>query len=332
MMIRRFSVPNATRKLRRYRRLNAILYIDMRTLNYFSDSPHKVRRATYAGSWYMATPSVLRNYIATSLAEANVGSTPGALVRAVIAPHAGYEYSLPVAAKAYAHLIGQKYTRIILMGPAHRAAISGCGVSRCATYKTPLGDFPVDTEAVEKLLRSPGFRRLTLRQDEEEHSLEMQLPLLRYVMGESKVKLVPIVVGEVSKRQEEGYGKALEEYMRDTETLFVVSSDFCHWGIDFDYMYYRKEDGQIHECIEKLDKRAMSMIEQNNIPGFYAYLEETENTICGRHPITILMHTIATAGEKLRTRFVEYKQSTSVKHPSESSVSYAAAVVSRVDA
>jgi len=82
--------------------------------------------------------------------------------------------------------------------------------------------------------------------DEEEHSIEMHLPYLKKVFGD-KVKIVPILVGNLTKDKEQQYGKVLAKYMDNgEENLFVISSDFCHWGMSFDYMY----------LVEKIDKES----------------------------------------------------------------------------
>jgi AmmeMemoRadiSam system protein B len=98
--------------------------------------------------------------------------------------------------------------------------------------------------------------------DEAEHSLEMHIPYIKRMFGSSPFKLVPIMVGNLSDKKEQEYGKKLSKYVQDEKTLFVISSDFCHWGDNFEYYYFdKKKGGNIYECIETLDKRGMSLIE-----------------------------------------------------------------------
>ena len=157
-------------------------------------------------------------------------------------------------------------------------------------------------KAIEKLDKEGKFNKLNKRTEEDEHSLEMHLPFIKKALGDQDFKLVPIMVGEIDG-QEEYFGKLLAPYFDDESTLFVISSDFCHWGSrfkvlsinilqnnSFQYTYYNKDDGEIHESIEKLDKRGMALIEKHDAKGFEDYLSETDNTICGRNPIMVLLN------------------------------------------
>eukprot|EP01022_Parablepharisma_sp_SALTPOND_P028313 TRINITY_DN70785_c1_g1_i1.p1 TRINITY_DN70785_c1_g1~~TRINITY_DN70785_c1_g1_i1.p1 ORF type:complete len:366 (+),score=26.85 TRINITY_DN70785_c1_g1_i1:104-1099(+) len=320
-MIRRLS---HTRKLRKYKRINTLLYIDKRTLNYYTERQVHIRRALHADSWYPRNPISLKNLFEAFITPPT--PPPNGKVKAIISPHAGYTYCADIACQAYSYILGQSYKRVIVMGPAHRASISGCGLTKCVGLDTPLGELKVDSEEIAKLSRLKGFQSLTYRQDEEEHSIEMQLPLLKYMLN-NKAKIVPIVVGDLREDQEKHFGEIMAGYFEDDDTLFVVSSDFCHWGLDFDYMYYKKEDGPIYSCIERLDRDGMKAIESGKVNKFYKYMKETENTICGRHPIAILLHALEKSKVNAKVKFVGYKQSTKVEHPSESSVSYAAGYV-----
>ena len=81
---------------------------------------------------------------------------------------------------------------------------------------------------------------MTIETDEKEHSLEMQLPFLYQVFkANPRIKIVPIMVGALSQYQHEYYARKLESFIKDPETLIIVSSDFCHWGQDFNYFYLR---------------------------------------------------------------------------------------------
>lgn len=288
------------------------------------------RKATHAGSWYSDDSTDLKNEIEESLKAAEKKAATTGFVKLLIGPHAGYSFSLKTAAWAYRNVDPTKYHRVVLLGPSHHMALDYCALSKCAVYETPLGNIDLDVEAAAKLSKIEGFKFMSLKQDESEHSLEMHIPLIRYVFGKTPIKLLPIMVGSLDPAAEEKAGKALAEYMKDDETLLIASSDFCHWGMNYDYMYYKKEDGQIFECIEKLDRRAMALIEATDIDGLHKYFDETENTICGRHPITVMLNAIKAAGCKFETKFVHYSQSNQVKHTHEFSVSYASAYAAKL--
>jgi len=217
---------------------------------------------------------------------------------------------------------------VFLLGPCHHAYMRDCGLTSLKTYATPIGNIEIDTETIERLKKEGKFQITDKETEEEEHSLEMHLPYIQKMLEGRQFKLIPIMVGSIDAKLEAYYGKLLAPYFDDDNTLFVISSDFCHWGKRFSFMYNNKEDGEIYQSIEKLDHRGMSLIEENSASGFTKYLEETQNTICGRHPIGVLIQIINNSkySASLKTKFVKYAQSEKVKDKSQSSVSYAASV------
>jgi hypothetical protein len=184
----------------------------------------KIRPASHAGSWYTADPAALNHQLDTWLqaAEPQLGN-----IRAVITPHAGYDYSGPTAAWAFKQIHPETVRKVVLLGPAHHEYVQGCALPYAEVYRTPLGDIPVDREIVANLTETGAFRRLSAKAEKEEHSLEMQLPYLRKVMGTADFTLVPIVVGEISVQQQARYAELLLPLFQDEETVFVISSDFC---------------------------------------------------------------------------------------------------------
>jgi len=132
------------------------------------------------------------------------------------------------------------------------------------------------------------FSAVNLSVQEDEHSLEMHLPYAKLI-GSDNCTIVPIMVGEINDKTAQAYAEVLQPYFNQPNTVFLVSSDFCHWGKRFDYTYYKKEDGQIFQSIAKLDQRAMDIIQSQDGQGFDKYLQETDNTICGRNPIKLLL-------------------------------------------
>jgi AmmeMemoRadiSam system protein B len=98
------------------------------------------------------------------------------------------------------------------------------------------------------------FEEMTLHTDEDEHSIEMHLPFVAKVMEGQKFTIVPILVGSLNSEKEGLYGKVLSKYLADEQNLFVISSDFCHWGARFSYQYYDKGSGDIYQSIKKLDE------------------------------------------------------------------------------
>lgn len=95
-----------------------------------------------------------------------------------------------------------------------------------------------------------------MKTDEDEHSIEMHLPYIAKVMEDFKDQftIIPVLVGSLAPEVEQMYGELFAPYLADPQNLFVISSDFCHWGNRFRYDYYDKSAGPIWKSIENLDK------------------------------------------------------------------------------
>ena len=173
------------------------------------------------------------------------------------------------------------------------------------------------------------------------------------------ISIVPILVGAIDEKKEETFGRILAPYLASEDTFFVISSDFCHWGTRFSYTFYLSQSPSglttpirlsrsttpphdlstfpIHESISALDHEAMELItlppstaHQAHI--FFAdYLARTKNTICGRHPIGVLLGALAVLQEEHtkspHLKWVKYEQSSQCFTIKDSSVSYASAYV-----
>ncbi|KAJ6354695.1 hypothetical protein OIU77_005323 [Salix suchowensis] len=172
---------------------------------------------------------------------------------------------------------------------------------------------------------------MDLQVDEAEHSMEMHLPYLAKIFEGHPVKVVPILVGSLHTNNEAMYGRLLAKYVDDPTNFFSVSSDFCHWGSRFQYTHYDKKCGPIHKSIEALDRMGMDIIETGNADAFKQYLSEYDNTICGRHPISVFLHMSRNCSTKIKIKFLRYEQSSQCKTMRDSSVSYASAAA-KVDA
>nr|ADE76896.1 unknown [Picea sitchensis] len=283
-----------------------------------------VRRAAHAGSWYTSNASELGEELERWLRAC--GQSKSSDVRGVIAPHAGYRYSGRCAAFAFAHIDPQQTSRVFLLGPSHHYYTPKCALSSATVYKTPLGDLPIDLEVYEELKATGKFEIMDIQVDEEEHSMEMHLPYLAKVFQGWPVKIVPILVGSLSTESEAMYGRFLSKYVNDPANFFSISSDFCHWGSRFNYVYYDKKEGAIYKSIKALDKKGMDIVASGDPNAFKDYLLQYRNTICGRHPISVFLHMLQNCSTKIKVAFVQYEQSSKSKTMRDSSVSYASAV------
>ncbi|CDI80875.1 hypothetical protein, conserved [Eimeria acervulina] len=220
-------------------------------------------------------------------------------IKALICPHAGLRFSGSTAACAWKQVDPSAFQRVFLLGPSHYKYFKGVALpsESCGVYLTPLGDLPLDTDtwgvraALQALRLTGAFCEASISEDEEEHSIELMLPFVRHTFSEG-VKIVPMIVGDLKSLEDcQKYADLLINYFLQDENLFIVSSDFCHWGPRYSYFYL--EDPQpgvpIHAAIEKMDRKAVKFITEHQGQGFYDYLESTGLSVCGRHPISLFL-------------------------------------------
>ncbi|EPS30274.1 hypothetical protein PDE_05225 [Penicillium oxalicum 114-2] len=364
-----------------------------------------IRRASHAGSWYSDSARTLSRQLDDWLGQVpdtldKVGFVPVPGGRVVIAPHAGYAYSGPCAAFAYKALDLSKAKRIFILGPSHHYSLSTLALPQVTSYETPLSDdpLPLDMDMISELLTKVAikpngsklhFTTMSRSVDEDEHSIEMQLPyihrLLQLQLPDTPTAqyppLIPIMVGSTSATTEQAFGALLAPYLADEENAFVISSDFCHWGLRFRYTYYvpqapspgpilplssselpqpePESDGTaalervesvcagyhlqrrdriagtepaIHESISAFDIATMAAITTGSAQVFLDAIEQTGNTVCGRHPIGVIMAAFEAVGKSSSGtknglfHFLRYERSSDAVEVADSSVSYVAAV------
>jgi MEMO1 family protein len=207
-----------------------------------TDGP-TVRPPACAGRFYPADRTELSRLVKHLLASAK--SPDGPAPKAIIAPHAGYDYSGPVAASAYARLQSARDTikRVVLIGPAHYAEFAGLATSSADAFSTPLGSVSVDKNAIAQLRFLPQVIVFDPAH-EPEHCLEVHLPFLQTVLD--KFALVPLLVGDAA---DEEVAEGLATLWDGPETCIVVSSDLSHYH---DYQTARATDRATSEIIEGL--------------------------------------------------------------------------------
>ncbi|SCU79171.1 LAMI_0A07602g1_1 [Lachancea mirantina] len=317
-----------------------------------------VRPATHAGSWYSSD----RNKLGSQL-EQFIGSTqvvPHA--RVIVSPHAGYAYCGPTMGKAYGALDVSHVKTVFILGPSHHMYFRDKAlVSRFQQLQTPLGNLHVDVKKTSELVKLKEFEYMDADVDCDEHSLEMQFSMLHKVLSLrridiSQVQVVPIMISHNSTQVDQQLGQTLGQYLLQRDCVFIVSSDFCHWGRRFNYTGYVGEKGEIEEAlkedteiesltarsklshhqvpiwksIELLDKFGMELLSQPEPRDKYGlwkqYIEVTGNTVCGEKPIGVLLCGLGSMGPSRGVKFTwpAYSQSSRVGNVMESSVSYGA--------
>ena len=254
-----------------------------------------VRNPAAAGTFYPAEPARLRAMIEQYLdSTVSDGSVP----KAIIGPHAGYIYSGPIAASAYARVApaADIIRRVVLLGPAHRVSFRGLALPSVESFITPLGEVAVDKEAVAKIMQLP---QVHIMDDAHvaEHSLEVHVPFLQTVL--SKFALVPLAVGQTSSAE---VGEVLECLWGGAETLIVISADLSHY---YDYETAQRMDSATSQAIEQLR------------------LEDIKyEQACGRIPINGLLRVARKRGMSAKT--IDLRNSGDTAGPRDQVVGYGA--------
>ena len=213
--------------------------------------PHQdkaIRRAAVAGLFYPADPGELKSTVDELLTNSKIRHRPGR-IRALIVPHAGYVYSGPVAAKAFALLRAADYYagRVAIIGPTHKIWIRGIAVPSVGAFATPLGKIPLDTTVIEEIAALPSAA-IDDKPHANEHALEVELPFLQTVLGSARI--VPLLVGSATPTE---VAEVLSR-LWDDDTLIVVSSDLSHFRR---YEDAQRRDSATADAIERLDETAI---------------------------------------------------------------------------
>jgi MEMO1 family protein len=217
-----------------------------------------VRPAVMAGKFYPQSPARLG-----SIVEDFLGTAPAApelQPKAVIAPHAGYAYSGPVAGSAFRALSGASSSirRIVLVGPSHWVDFKGIAYPRSTAFVTPLGTSVVDTDALNEIKGLPDVREHEFAH-QYEHCLEVELPFLQLVFPHAAV--VPLLASET---EDEPLAAVFEKLWGGPETCFVISSDLSHYH---DYQTAQRLDLETAALLERKEHLSLS---SNHACGYKA--------------------------------------------------------------
>jgi len=226
----------------------------------------EVRRSVIAGSWYPGSEKGLHAALDEYFDNIDtIGRNVDDPI-ALISPHAGYSFSGPTAAYAYHTLKGKSYDAVVILSPLHRLPLGRYVVTKARAYETPLGEVHVDQELVETLEKEIPINRSGY---DGEHSLEIQLPLLQYVLG--NVPILPVMLGTSSLDEGAELGKVLAKVLDDRNALIVASSDLHHIE-DFEEVATR--DRKVTDALASFD---MARIRES--------LSPPDCSVCGKVPI-----------------------------------------------
>ncbi len=277
-----------------------------------------IRRTCAAGTFYPADAGGLRKEVerclGEPLAERAATDLPLSYPFGLVVPHAGYRYSGEVAAAGYKEVYKEGRPEVVVLLGANHTGLGGpLSVAPEQAWETPLGPLPVDEELADRLASAWGAVRDGLP-FAEEHSVEVQLPFLRYLFGE--VPLVPVVAQLMPREMAQRAGRALADAVRGKGALLVASSDFTHY--------------EPHSVAESRDRLALGHILNLDIEGFLSAVARERITICGPGAIAVLM----SAAQELNlfgTQRLAYRTSGDVAGIWDQVVGYAAVALRQVD-
>ena len=285
-----------------------------------------IRHSVIAGSWYPGDKKQLQAMIEEFLRNVPLQQLQGELI-GLIAPHAGYMYSGQVAAYAYAQLRGKSFSRVVIVSPVHRMYPGRFAVTDKAYYETPLGLVRVDAELVQAVERHVTLRRVS---QDMEHSLEIQLPFLQYLLGD--FALTPIMMGEQDWDSAVELGRALAEAIAQASgvsgadgqgvsappankgALLVASTDLSH--------FHR------YDVAVQLDRIVLDHITAYDPEGLARDLAMQRAEACGGGPVMAVMVAAKRLGAN-RAVLLKYMNSGDVTGDRSSVVGYAAVALLR---
>lgn len=241
----------------------------------------QVRRPAVAGSFYPREKSelqaLIKNSYLHSLGPGRLPPSPptSAEVVSVVAPHAGYIYSGPVAAHSYLHVSGLRDPGlIIVVAPNHYGIGSGVSAYKSGVWETPLGSMKVDEGAVKELAEETGILDFDPEAHRLEHSLEVQLPFLQMIYGDS-VPFLPVSLSFQDLETTRALAAGVAKVARRRKTVLVASSDLTHY--------------EPAEQAKRKDMALISEVLKVAPEGFYSTLERLGVTACGFGAISTVM-------------------------------------------
>lgn len=282
----------------------------------------RVRPPALAGAWYPGSPALLAAEAQRLLDEPapRLDAPPLALV----VPHAGWQFSGPAAAAAFAQIPRGAVRRVVVLAPSHHRAFDGFAVDDASAYRTPLGDVPLCPESAR--LADGRLLRIDAAAAAPEHAVEIELPFLQRRLG--AFCLIPILAGRTTPAQEAELAARLAP-LADATTLFVASSDFTHYGPSFGYTPYGPSFAAARSRVRGVDASAIEAIAAHDARAFRRVVETTGATICGRSGIGALLELLARVAPASRGVLLAHYDSSQVGDPRDEAVDYAAVAFPR---
>jgi len=252
-----------------------------------NDMPKEIRPPAVAGQFYPAAAEEITEQINGYLKQASTPPVAGE-IKAIIVPHAGYDFSGQVAAYAFKLLEGVKINTAVLIGNSHTAYFDGAAIDSSDVWQTPLGQVAVDKELADKLIKSDSAIKYDASVHGQDHVLEVEIPFLQVVLA-GNFKIVPIMLGNKADDSYKKLAKDLKDNLGENDVV-VVSSDMSH---------YPK-----HEDANKIDRGALEKIKSGKVDELEKYVESVENSgvaneqtvLCGIDAVKTLLELARLSG------------------------------------
>jgi MEMO1 family protein len=276
----------------------------------------KTRPPAQAGTFYPDTEGALRTKIHNCFLNPlgprsipSIPSTPDNQLVAIVVPHAGYDYSGPVAANSYYQLASSGLREsVIILGPNHTGYGSGVSTMTEGQWATPLGEVPVDKSLASSITRSSGLIDVEEEAHRREHSIEVQLPFLQFIYPR-RFQFVPICMMLQDLETSVEIGDAIAKASAGTGAMLVASSDWTHY--------------EPHELAKKKDMEAIRSVLEMDEKKFQDTIEENHVSACGYGPVTAIIHASKILGAK-QANLLSYQTSGDTSGDKRSVVGYAA--------
>ncbi len=261
-----------------------------------------IRKAKYAHSWYAGNPDSLRSDLASYMEEPHASHK----VAGLMAPHAGYMYSGPVAGAVYSRV--HVPDTVVVIAVNHRGMGARAAIMSSGAWETPLGTVQIDEGCAQRLIEHIPMLEEDHQAHSMEHSLELHLPFLQY--RNAGFQLVPICLQKLDYAECEALGTGLARAVGECpgDVLLVASTDMTHF--------------ESQEAAKKKDHLAIQRVLEVDPEGLYNTVEEKRISMCGYIPTTSLLCACRSLGVK-KGELVRYATSGDVSGDYGSVVGYA---------
>lgn len=275
-----------------------------------------VRPSALAGRWYPADPARLASTVDDHLARASLPEISGEIL-GVVSPHAGHQYSGPVAGYAFAALQGMTPDLVVILSPLHQPPARGSVLTTAhGAYQTPLGTLPVDRDLLSLVnhnLQEADLEAISELSQDEEHAIEILLPFLQRSLDKD-FQILPLMLHQLNLEAAQKLAGILSEQLADKDILLVASTDLSHF-------YPARE-------ADRLDQRIIEEIVNLNPRGIYQAEQEGKGYACGKDALAAVLWTAKNLGAN-RARHLKHSHSGEITGDNSRVVGYEAAVLLR---